>query len=370
MPGNALPLDGNFKPVSSAGITPGVGYVIPQMGSNPLTDSITGNQYAPQVMSVAQVPAIVQKNKNVSTSGVASLTCAFASLNSAGNSIIVSCGIGNGTAATVTDSAGNTYFNAVNGANSTTFSAQIFYATNILGGANTITVTPSASVSVAIEIYEVSGLIGQVSNILDQNTSSSGTSATATASNIATISPNALAFMAVSVGTAAQAVSASTGTFWTLDSSQNVAGTPSGLFTFGALSQAFGSASPVISKATLASSEPFAIAVATFKPVLLGVAGTVYIGGYNYTRVTSAATTLVKTGPGILHAVCVNTLGASATIELDDALTNTTPIIGKIALPATITAITGFVLDYDVQFNTGLSVTVATATVDATIVWK
>jgi len=42
-------------------------------------------------------------------------------------------------------------------------------------------------------------------------------------------------------------------------------------------------------------------------------------------RVTTAATTLVKTGPGVLHAVVVNTLTSTGTIELDDALNNTTP---------------------------------------------
>ena len=352
---------GVFAGQDTAGTNYGVQVV--QLASGSVT-SLTGTGLA------GSLPAIVQKAHSVSTSGVAALTCAFASNNTAGNSIVVVCGVGDGTAATVTDSNSNTYTKAVNAANSTTFSAQIFYAVNVIGGANTVTVTPDSSISVGIQIYEVSGLIAQANNVLDQSSAGTGTSATASASNIASISPNVLAFMGVSVGTAAQAVSATTGTNWTLDSTQNVAGTPSGLFTFGALSQALGAGGPVAAKATLASSEPYAVAVATFRPVLLGVQGTVFIGGYNYTRVTTAATTLVKNGPGILHSVCVNTLGASATIELDDAITNTTPIIGKIALPATITAITGFVLDYDVQFNTGLSVTVATATVDATIIWK
>lgn len=345
----------------AAGTNYGVQLVQLASGS---TTSLTGSGLA------GSLPTIVQKAHSVSTSGVASLTCAFASNVTAGNSIVVVCGIGDGTAATVTDSGSNTYTKAINAANSTTFAAQIFYAVNIVGGANTVTVTPDSSISVAIQIYEVSGLIAQAVNVLDQSSAGTGTGTTASASNIASISPNVLAFMGVAVGTAAQAVSVTSGTNWTLDSTQNVAGTPSGLFTFGALSQALGAGGPVAAKATLAGSEPYAVAVATFRPVLLGVAGTMFIGGYNYTRVTTAATTLVKNGPGILHSVCVNTLGASATIELDDALTNTTPIIGKIALPATITAITGFVLDYDVQFNTGLSVTVATATVDATIIWK
>ena len=109
------------------------------------------------------------------------------------------------------------------------------------------------------------------------------------------------------------------------------------------------------------------MAVAIFKPVSLGVQGTVQIGGYNYTRVTSAATTLVKTGPGVLHAVIVNTPTSTGTLELDDAITNTTPIIGKMLFPAACPPLTAI---YDVAFTTGLSATVAIATIDATIVWK
>jgi hypothetical protein len=83
--------------------------------------------------------------------------------------------------------------------------------------------------------------------------------------------------------------------------------------------------------------------------------------------VTTAATTLVKTGPGVLHAVVVNTPTSTGTLELDDALTNTSPIIGKMLFAA---AIAPFTAVYDVEFTTGLSVTVGVATIDATIVWK
>jgi hypothetical protein len=84
--------------------------------------------------------------------------------------------------------------------------------------------------------------------------------------------------------------------------------------------------------------------------------------------VTTAATTLIKTGPGVLHAVVVNKPTSTATLELDDALTNTTPIIGLHgAYPASIAP---FTVVYDVAFTTGLSVTVGVATIDATIVWR
>lgn len=314
----------------------------------------------------AAQPAIVQKAKAVSTSGVASLTCAFTSNNTAGNSIVVSCAAGNNGTITVTDSAGNTYTSAVSVANSTTFESQIFYAVNIAAGANTITVTPSASVSVAVQIYEVSGLIAQATNVLGQNTSNAATSATASASNIAGPA-NSIAFAAVAVGTAAQAVSATSGTIWSLDSTQNVAGTPSGFFTFGALSGVVTNIAPFAAKATLAGSEPYAYVAAVFKTVNLTVQGGVYIDGYNYTNMTTQTTTLIKTGPGLLHAVAVNKPVATGTIELDDALTHTNPF-GIITIPATAT--NPFTMIYDVTFSTGLSVTTGTATQDITLIWR
>lgn len=314
------------------------------------------------------VPTILQKANAVSTGSVASLAQAFTNSNVAGNTIIVVCGCGNGTAMTVADSAGNTYTQAVTKANSTTFEAAIFYAVGVLAGANTVTVTNAGTAaSMAMEIYEVSGLLAQVVAQPDQSTSGTGTSATPTLSALAASSPNSLAFLGIAVGTAAQATSVTTATNWTLDSTQNTT-TPAGLYSFGALSQYLGNMTAVIPTATIAGSEPYAAVAAIFKPVVVGVQGTVQIGGYNYTRVTTAATTLVKTGPGILHAVIVNTPTATATIELDDALTNTTPIIGKMLMPTT--ASNPFTVVYDVAFSTGLSVTVAVATVDATIVWK
>lgn len=377
MASGSEPLDQNYRPIPSV-LSPNNGLVVQQAGPTVYTDPATGLQYAPGLAALSPLintglptntPAIVQKQKNTSTGSVASLAKAFGSNNTAGNSIVVVCGCGNGTAMTVADSAGNTYTQAVTAPNSTTFEAAIFYAVNIVGGANTVTVTNAGSAaSMAMEIYEVSGLIQQVTAQPAQSSSGTGTGTAASTSAIASSSPNSLAFLGVAVGTAAQAVSVTSGTNWTLDSTQNSGGTAAGLFTFGALSQFLGGAGPVVPQATIASSEPWAAASAVFRPVAIGIQGTVHLGGYNYTRVTTAATTLVKTGAGVLHAVVVNKPTSTATIELDDALTNTTPVIG--ILGAFAASIAPFTVVYDATFNTGLSVTVGTATVDATIVWR
>lgn len=362
---------------------PGLGTVA-QQGANAGTDA-QGANYAATVVTTtsgsqtalsatntgiaATLPVIVQKANATATGSVTTLAKAFTNNVAAGNSIVVVCGAGNNGTLTVTDSLSNTYTSAVVQANSTTFEAQIFYAVGIVGGANTVTVTNGGSAaSLSAQLYEVSGLIAQVGNVLDQTSSGTGTGTTASASNIASVSPNALAFAGVAVGTAAQAVTASSGTSWTLDSSQNSGGTAAGLFTFGALSQPLGNVTSVAAKATLAGSEPWAYAVATFKPVTLGVQGTVSIGGYNYTHLAGTGTTLIKTGPGVLHAIVVNT-PVAGTLEADDALTNTTPVIA-IQTVGTATAMPPFSVIYDVQFTTGLTIKITTGAMDATIVWK
>lgn len=357
--GNSFTLNGTNLPISSTKAA----NTSPTLADVPLVTALSPSNTGLPV----NAPAIVQKTSASSTGSVATLAKAFASGNVAGNSIVVVCGCGNGTAMTVADSAGNTYTQAITAPNSTTFEAAIFYAVNIIGGANTVTVTNAGTTaSMGVEIYEVSGLIAQVQAVLGQTSTGTGTGTTATTSNISG-APNSLAFLGVAVGTAAQAITVTTGSPWTLDSSTNTT-TPAGLFTFGSLSLAIGNVKGVAPTATLAGSEPWAMASAIFKPVTVGIEGTVTIGGYNYTRVTTAATTLVKTGAGILHAVIVNTPTATATLEMDDALTNTTPIIGKMLMPTT--AANPFTVVYDVAFATGLSVTVAVATIDATIVWK
>src|SRR6266702_3723661 len=142
---NAVPLDGNYKPVNGLLTSPGTGLVMPQGGKDILTDPITGQQYAPTIANISQtMPSIVQKAVAVSTGSVATLAKAFANPVTAGNSIVVVAACGNGTAMTVADSLGNTYTSAINAPNSTTFETAIFFAVNILAGANTVTVTKIA----------------------------------------------------------------------------------------------------------------------------------------------------------------------------------------------------------------------------------
>lgn len=84
----------------------------------------------------------------------------------------------------------------------------------------------------------------------------------------------------------------------------------------------------------------------------------------NYVHITGQATTLVYTGKCVLHSITINAPTATETIEVDDALTNTTPIVAKITVPATPMPIT---LLYDVLCQTGISITTGTASSDITV---
>ena len=93
--------------------------------------------------------------------------------------------------------------------------------------------------------------------------------------------------------------------------------------------------------------------------------------GWIYENIVAAAptTTLVKTGPGILHTITFNKPTAVSAVEVDDAITNTTPIIAKILIPTESQQASNapFTLHYDVAFSTGLSITTSAAASDITI---
>lgn len=85
---------------------------------------------------------------------------------------------------------------------------------------------------------------------------------------------------------------------------------------------------------------------------------------WNYVAITTETTTLVKTGAGVLHSITFNKPVATGTVEIDDAITNTTPIIGTITSPTGAQPVT---LTYDLQFTNGLSITTGTAAQDITV---
>ena len=86
---------------------------------------------------------------------------------------------------------------------------------------------------------------------------------------------------------------------------------------------------------------------------------------YDLAHITATGTALVKSGAGVLHSITFNKPVATGTVEFDNALTNTNAM-GIITVPSSPQPVT---LVYDVQFDTGLSITVGTAAQDLTIAY-
>jgi len=87
-------------------------------------------------------------------------------------------------------------------------------------------------------------------------------------------------------------------------------------------------------------------------------------GTWAYANITTQTTTLLKTGPGILHSITFNKPVSTDTLKFCDALTNTTPVIGTITTPSVTVPIT---LTYDVEFTVGLTIVTGTADQDITV---
>jgi hypothetical protein len=87
-------------------------------------------------------------------------------------------------------------------------------------------------------------------------------------------------------------------------------------------------------------------------------------GQYDYANITTTTTTLVKTGAGFLHSITFNKPVATGTVKIDDALTDTTPVIGTVTTPANPQP---FTLVYDIEFTTGLTIVTGTAAQDITV---
>lgn len=405
---DAQPLDANYKPLNPVLYDPATSQFVVQQTGGTVSTGSDGTKYSsastiiqasggapiaalpantpptlantPTVVTLSPAntglpvngPDVVQTTGNKSTGSVASLAKAFVTPTIAGNSIVVVCGVGNGTAPTVSDTQGNVYTQAAISANSTTFEVAIFFAVNITGGANTVTVTNTGTAaSMAMQIYEVSGILNQIAGQGAQNTSSTGTGTTASTPAISPITPNRLAFAGIGVGTAAQTITPATG--WINDSGQQNPTTPAGLFSFVSMSEYLAGMQPITPSASIAVSEPWSVVSVLFKQVSLPVEGSVSIipspnSGYTYTHITTATTTLIKTGAGTLRAIAINKPVANATIEFDDAVTQTNAI-GLITIPGTITSMAPFVMRLDIAFATGLSVSTGAAT-DITVIWK
>jgi hypothetical protein len=88
----------------------------------------------------------------------------------------------------------------------------------------------------------------------------------------------------------------------------------------------------------------------------------------SYTNITTATTTVVKSGAGFLHLIMVNSAAASATITLYDNTAASGTKIATITMPGVLLANQAN-FRYDVSFNTGLTI-VTTGTEDISVSWR
>jgi hypothetical protein len=89
-------------------------------------------------------------------------------------------------------------------------------------------------------------------------------------------------------------------------------------------------------------------------------------GSFSYKNITTDTTTTLKTGPGYLHAVCVNTPAATGTITIYD---NTAASGTKIGTLTSFASTVGC-FTYDVAFWVGLTIVTATAAPDITVAFR
>jgi hypothetical protein len=149
----------------------------------------------------ASIALIQHTGKDAGTTSSSAL--AFVSPNTAGNWIAVCIRAGrSGQVFTVTDSKGNTYRKAVqfdvtlDPPNGDTLG--IFYAENIAGGPNTITVSDTALGTLRFEILEYSGVAA--ANSLDQTLAAQGNSLTPNSGSVTTTSSGDLLLGAILTG--------------------------------------------------------------------------------------------------------------------------------------------------------------------------
>lgn len=102
--------------------------------------------------------------------------------------------------------------------------------------------------------------------------------------------------------------------------------------------------------------------------LLLASAGAIHAqAAYQYLNITGQATALVRTGNGVLHAVCFNKPVATETVAIYDGVSAAGTLIGTITVPASPQP---GCLTYDVGYGAGLTIVTATASSDITVSYR
>ena len=298
--------------------------------------------------------ALVQSNA-AQGSGLGSISSGFPSGNTAGNLIVAAVRMSTSSQTVqVTDSAGNPYTDAVSQVQSADgHQVHIFYAKNVVGGANTVTATFSATNNHPwIAIYEYSGL--SATSPLDQTSHAQGSgNAPNSGATGTTASANELVFAATAFpysygGTAAP------GGGYTLQ--QQNTGNSRGA-NEAAIVAATGSYAGMFS---LSSSTNWSAALATFvaSGATVGAPSVTTSALPNGTQNTAYNATVTATGGTTPYAWSI----VSGTLPVGLSLTASTGAISGTPTGTGASSFTVQVTDANAQTATkGLSITIASA---------
>lgn len=92
-----------------------------------------------------------------------------------------------------------------------------------------------------------------------------------------------------------------------------------------------------------------------------------YSGEVQYQNITTVGTFVIKNGPGRLYRVIVNNLKITdENVNIYNGLNTSSPLIGTLSI---IAKQLPFVVNYDIQFSTGLTIVTHFAN-DITVVYK
>jgi len=292
-------------------------------GTSNFTVQVTdaNSQTATKGLSIAVNPggggsgiALVQSNA-VEGSGVGSVSSTFPSNNAAGDLIIAFVRMSTTSqTVSVTDSAGNTYTDAVAQAQTGDgHQVHTFYAKNVVGQANTVTATFSATNNHPwLAIYEYRGL--SATSPLDQTAHAQGSSSTPSSGATATTaSANELVFAATGLP-ASYTGTATAGSGYTLQ--RQDAGTSR------AATEAAAVTSPgaYVGKFSLSSSANWSAVVATFAAGPTTTTATTT----STTTTTSTSSTTTTTQPPPTTSTLTTTTSTTSSSTTTTQLTTTT----------------------------------------------
>jgi hypothetical protein len=271
------------------------------------------------------------------------------SSTSSGNLIAVAVSSSVAGTVTVTDNLAQTYSTAISGTSGSDTN-YIFYKANTAAGVTSITVSStssSAMCAIATEYYGIS------TTPLDKTSTGnvSGTTAFSSGSTAATTSAVEL-LLGSAYGTTKNNSTYTAGTGWTS------VGTANGFNA--AAGQLYVEDQYVTATGTYA-----ATGTASANDTIIADIATFVVTNTNLMALNQPK--LIKSGAGILRKIIVNTIGTGSPVLTlyDNTTNNTATVIANLSLSSAVGAV-----DYNLNFATGLTISVNSSTADFTLVYE